>query len=135
MRTHLEFQSPAFDPEPGEDEATNPGIFGKRLAEFLAVEFAALGYAKPNVFAEDHGWWVELENPDFPLALICSSYVTLQNWVVQIEPSKPFVRKWFKRIDTTAEVAKVADQLETVLTTSGSASQLRWWDDRESGRN
>ena len=36
MKTHLEFTSTAFPAYPGEDKDINPGIFGKRLAEFLA---------------------------------------------------------------------------------------------------
>ena len=36
MKTHLEFTSSAFPAYPGEDKQINPGIFGKRLAEFLA---------------------------------------------------------------------------------------------------
>ena len=136
MRTHLEFQSPAFEPEQGEDDETNPGIFGRRLARFLADEFAALGYGGPNIIAEEHGWWVMLDNPEFPLALICASFDAPSGWLVQINPSQPFVRKMlFKKIDTTKVVEKVAHHLETILTTSGSATDLRWWDDRESGRN
>ncbi len=136
MRTHLEFKSPNFEPEPGEDEETNEAIFGKRLAEFLAQAFSRLGYGGPNIIAEDHGWWVFLENPEFPLALICASYDMPPSWLVHIDPSQPTVRKMlFKKIDTTKVVEQVATHLETILITSGNATDLRWWDDRESGRN
>ncbi|MFZ4382982.1 MAG: hypothetical protein ACOYO0_13570 [Sandarakinorhabdus sp.] len=135
MRTHLEFQSPAFDPAPGEDEETNPGIFGKRLAEYLADAFRQLGYGAPSITSEDHGWWVQLDNRDFPLALICASHDAPPNWLVCIEPSQPKLRKLFKSIDTTAVVETIAVHLETTLLASGKATDLRWWNDHDSGRH
>ena len=134
MRTHLQFVSPAFDPEPREDAATNPGIFGKRLAGFLANEFGRLELGGGEPVAEDWGWMVPLKNREFPLWLGCASYDSPPEWLVFIEPSQPWVRKLFRRIDTTAIVADIAGWLETILTRSGSATDLRWWNDLDSGR-
>ena len=39
----LEFESSAFTVIPGEDESTNPGIYGKALAEWLADQLRAAG--------------------------------------------------------------------------------------------
>lgn len=131
MRTHLEFVSPAFDPEPGEDEATNPGIFGKRLAEHLATAF---GDRAHGVVAEDWGWMVPLRNEAFPLWLGCASHDTPPDWLVFVEPSQPVIRKLFRRIETTAVVEEVAGQLEAILIQAG-ATELRWWNDIDSGRH
>jgi hypothetical protein len=35
MLTYVEFRSGNFPPYEGEEQESNPGIFGKRLAEFL----------------------------------------------------------------------------------------------------
>jgi hypothetical protein len=35
MKTHVEFVSNAFPAYPGEEDEINPGIWGKRLAEFI----------------------------------------------------------------------------------------------------
>lgn len=136
MRTHLQFSSDAFQPTAGEDSATNPGIFGARLASFLADQFVAAGYLEADVVcAEDWGWMVKLEKRDFHVWLGCASYDTPPEWLVFIEPSKPRVRAGiFKHVDTTAVVEKVADQLETVLKDAGSATKLIWWSDHDSGR-
>jgi hypothetical protein len=37
MKTHVEFRSDDFPPYEDEDELVNPGVYGKRLAEFLVA--------------------------------------------------------------------------------------------------
>lgn len=69
----LIFNSGAFSPEPGEDEATNPGIFGKRLAEWIRDGLPAAGFAAGEVIAEDFGWLVPVESKSHSLYVACSS--------------------------------------------------------------
>jgi hypothetical protein len=69
MRTHVEFESTHFpadaDADADEDELVNPGVYGKKLAEFVAAGLAAHNLKVRTVFAEDWGWTVELENKEF----------------------------------------------------------------------
>jgi hypothetical protein len=131
MRTHIEFKSKLFPAEPGEDAQTNPGIFGKKLAEYLADWFSRNGFGVTGVIAEDWGWCVQLANDGFELFLGCGPYQEGEDmWLVFIEPSKPYVRRWFKKIDTQPVVARVAEALEQSLTIDG-VSSLRWWADSE----
>jgi hypothetical protein len=69
----LEFKSDAFAIGPGEDEATNPGIFGKALAEWLASELSFRGHAAGEVIAEDFGWCVPVESKPHALYVACAS--------------------------------------------------------------
>ena len=133
MRTHLEFDAPRFEEPDGVGNTYNPDIQGGKLGEFLSNEFKELGYSGA-IIEEDWGWMVELAADKFPLWLGCASYGSRINWLVFIEPSKPLVRKWFKKIDARPVVAKVADQLETIVTTKGGATNLKWWSDHDSGR-
>lgn len=132
MKTHLEFQSNAFPPEPGEEDETNPGIFGKALARWLSERFKENGYATTEPIAEDWGWYVPLANDPIKLWLGCSNYGD-DSWLVFIEPSQPFIRQWLKKIDTKPVVARAADVLERLVRESG-ASSMRWWSDHDSGR-
>jgi len=92
MKTHLEFTSTAFPAYPGEDKDINPGIFEKRLAEFLAENRPSHGFKVLSIGAEDWGWMVEIENKEFPLWIGCASYEDGENgFQCFIEPSKPFV--------------------------------------------
>lgn len=43
MRTQVEFRSSLFPAYPGEEEEINPGIWGRRLPEFLQEKLPAHG--------------------------------------------------------------------------------------------
>ena len=132
MKTHVEFVSSEFPAEPGEDEQINPGRFGKNLAEYIAQHLPTYGFSVAAVGAEDWGWMAELTNSEFPLWVGCGNYEEFQNgFLCFIEPSKPFVRKLFRKVDTTATVTKLASALEALLVGSGKVSNLRWWSETE----
>ena len=69
----LEFESSAFPVIPGEDEETNPGIYGKALAQWLAEHLRAAGFPAGNVIAEDFGWCVPVESQPHSLYVACAS--------------------------------------------------------------
>jgi hypothetical protein len=135
MRTHAEFTSTEFPAYPEEDKEINPGIFGKRLAEFLAEGLSKHGFKVLGIGAEDWGWMVEIENREFPFWIGCANYDGTENeFQCFIEPSKPFVRKWFSKIETGPTVEKLASALEAVLFQSGQVSNFRWLSDGEAPR-
>ena len=61
----LEFESTSFAIEPGEDELTNPGVFGKALATWLAEQLRTAGSLTGEVNAEDFGWCIPVGNVPF----------------------------------------------------------------------
>lgn len=69
----LEFESSAFEVLPAEDEETNPGIYGKSLAQWLAEQLRAAGFAAGDVIAEDFGWCVPVKAEPHALYVACSS--------------------------------------------------------------
>jgi hypothetical protein len=69
----LEFESSAFAVIPGEDESTNPGIYGKALAEWLANELRAAGVPAGAIIAEDFGWCVPVATTPHQLYVACAS--------------------------------------------------------------
>ena len=134
MRSHVDFRSTDFGPYEYEDEKVNPGVYGKRLADFLAEGLPAQGFKVRCVGAEDWGWMVELDNETFPLWIGRANYEEFENgFLCFIEPSKPFVRKWFTKIDSSSTVERLASAIESLLLDSGKVSQLRWWSDSEAG--
>jgi hypothetical protein len=132
MRTHLEFMSDQFEVVPDEDEETNPDIFGLRLAEFVTEHLKANGYEADHI-AEDWGRCVIIGNAPFSSFVGCSSYGD-DTWLIQIHPDKPFVRRWFKKLDARDWVEQLAATVERALIQHGGAKNLRWWSDAESGR-
>lgn len=69
----LEFESSAFAIMPGEDEETNPGVFGKSLAHWIAAQLAARGFSVGDLIAEDFGWCVPVETKSPRLFVACAS--------------------------------------------------------------
>jgi hypothetical protein len=135
MRTHLEFRSTAFPPYPGEEEQINPGLYGKRLAEFLVEALARAGFEPDDPDPEDWGWYIDIVHPDFRLWVGCGHYQEYPDgFLCFIEPSKPYVRKWFRKISTEAVVNRVADAVEESLREHPDVRDLRWWTDAESAR-
>ena len=71
MKTQVEFRSDKFPPYDGEQEEINPGLWGKRLAEYLQKNLPQHGVTVTGIGAEDWGWMIELENEEFPLWIGC----------------------------------------------------------------
>lgn len=135
MRTHVEFRSDAFPPDLDEDEVVNPGRYGRRLAEHIVAGLPAHGFRVSRHHPEDWGWRIALENETFPLWVGCGNYEEYEDgFLCFIQPSKPFVRRWLKRVSTTDTIERLADALERILGDRDTVRDLRWWTDKESGR-
>jgi hypothetical protein len=135
MRTHLEFRSTAFPACPGEEDDINPGRYSKLLAEFIAARLPVHGFEATRLGTEDWGWRIDLRNDAFPLWIGCGNYEEYEDgFLCFIEPSRPFVRRWLKRIPTAETVERLAAALERILRTSGEARDLRWWTEAEAER-
>jgi hypothetical protein len=134
MRTHVEFRTSKFPPYDGEDDEINPGLFGKRLAEYLQEELPKHGIATGQIWSEDWGWCVDLPDEPFSMWLGCGNYAEYDDgFLCFIEPSKPFVRHWFKKVDTRPAVERVAAVVDAVLTGDPELRDVRWWSEKESG--
>ena len=69
----LAFTSSNFAIDPGEDENTNPGIYGKSLANWLADQMRSAGIPAGDVLAEDFGWCVRVKSKSHMLYVVCAS--------------------------------------------------------------
>jgi hypothetical protein len=69
----LEFELSAFAVIPGEDQETNPGIYGKALAQWLAEQLRAAAVPAGDVIAEDFGWCIPVESIPQYLFVACAS--------------------------------------------------------------
>jgi len=85
--------------------------------------------------AEDRGWRVAVANADFPLWIGCGHYAEYPDGhLCFVEPSKPFIRRWLRRISTVERVEALANAVERIIQQSGDARDLRWWTDEEATR-
>jgi hypothetical protein len=128
MRTHLEFRSDdLFDAQISSDLPQ-----GKKVADLLKSMLPSVGFEVEDLILEDWGWSVRLRHDSFPLWIGCGSYPEYEDgFLCFIEPSKPYVRKWLKRIPTQQPVERLADAVERILRGSKGVRGLRWWTEAE----
>src|SRR5258705_54674 len=53
---------------------TNPGLFGKSLARWLAEQLHAAGFPAGTVFAEDFGWCIPVGSKPHALYVVCEGH-------------------------------------------------------------
>ncbi len=133
MKTHVEFRSDKFPAYPGEEEEVNPGLWGKRLADYFHHKLRDQAIETDEIFAEDWGWVVPIRHDIFAMWVGCGHYQEYPDgYLVFVEPSKPTIRtRLFKKIDTTSDVARVADAIDRILKSDPDIHDIRWWTDDE----
>ena len=67
------FTSSLFQVEPGEDDQTNPGRYGRQLALWLAERLRERGHAVEGVTPEDWGWRVACRSGSDLLVAACGN--------------------------------------------------------------
>jgi hypothetical protein len=128
VQTHVEFRSDQFPAYDGEEQQVNPGLWGKRLAEFLRDNLRKEGFETEEPIAEDWGWMVPVANEQFRLWIGCGHYQEHPDgFLCFIEPHTPFVRKLLKKIDTQVRVASLQRAMDKVLSDAAGIREKRWW--------
>jgi hypothetical protein len=127
VKTQVEFRSSKFPPYEGEEEDINPGLWGRRLAEYLVQKLAEQGIETEEMVAEDWGWYLPVRNDGFPLALCCGH----QNgdddqFMCFTDPSTPIVKKLFRKIDATAPLTRLTETLQQILAADPEIREVVW---------
>ncbi len=127
MKTHFEFRSDKFPPYDGEEDQLNPGVWGRRLAEYLVEKLSATEIDTEALIAEDWGWYIPIHNERFRLAICCGHQDGDDNeFLIFTDPSTPRVRKGFKKLDTTTELTQLTETLHQILSSDGEIRDLVW---------
>jgi hypothetical protein len=132
MQARVEFRSDKFPPYEGEQEQINPRLWGRHLAEYLKQKLTGLAIETGEIGFEDWGCVLPVKNESFVLWVGCGhQYGDDDVFLCFIEPSKPVVRKLFKKIDTTEQVARLVKALENILVSDPDIRDVRWLDDQD----
>ena len=127
MKTQVQFRSSKFPPYEGEEEQINPGLWGKRLAEYLVAKLAEKGIVTDEIIAEDWGWYVPVRNEGFPLALCCGHQDgDNDEFLCFTDPSRPIVKKLFRKIDATPQLTRLTQALEQILAADPDIRDIVW---------
>jgi|SRR5579864_1589837 len=128
MLTHVEFRSDLFPPVEGEEKLINPGLWGKRLADFLRKGLREEGFETKEPIAEDWGWIVPVVNHSFRLWIGCGHYQEHPDgFLCFIEPHKPFVWKFLRKIDTSERISGLREAMDKILVSEPGIRGKRWW--------
>lgn len=129
MKTQAEFRSSKFPPYEDEAEQVNPGLWGRRLAEFLVDSLASNGMRVEPIIAEDWGWYIPLELDGVRLALCCGHQDgDAEEFVLFTDPSRPTVRRGFREVDVTRQLTALIDTLDEILTADPDIYDVVWID-------
>src|SRR5579884_1274671 len=115
MKTQVEFRSHKFPPFEHEEDSMNPGIWGKRLAEYLRTQLLKRGVEVAKIYPEDWGWAITLKNSS-PAWIGCGhQHGDEDQFLCFIETSK--------KLDLPNQLANL---LNDILTTDPEIREVRW---------
>ncbi|MDQ8196393.1 hypothetical protein QEH59_18335 [Coraliomargarita sp. SDUM461004] len=127
MKTQVEFRSKKFPAYEDEEEEINPGLWGRRLAEYLTTKLKEKGIPIEDYFTEDWGYYLPIENKEFRLAICCShQYGDDNEFLCFTEPRTPKVRKLFKKIDASEQLGKITKAMDEILTSDPDIRDVKW---------
>jgi hypothetical protein len=127
MKTQVEFRSDRFPAYPDEEQQLNPGVWGRRLAEFVAERLAAAGISCGEPNAEDWGWYLPVTIDDVRLAVCCGHQDGDDDeFVIFTDPSTPIMRRGFKKVDVTPQLERLTLALDDLLTSDPTIGDIAW---------
>ena len=123
------FQSELFEIEEGEDEETNPRLYGRNLSDWIREKFIGLGYEVEEVIPEDFGWLVLCQRNPYLLGVSCVSHVDYEQmneddpapkadevtWCCMVFVEVPFFKRLFGKPDTSQGTEKLDRELKAML--------------------
>lgn len=122
---NIEFTSAMFQPIPGEEDETNPGILGKALAEWLASRLAINGPTPQEVIPEDWGWLVVAHRKPFVLWIGCANIEDEHDrWRCFVVAEPNIIQRLFHRIHTKPEVEALHQRVMSILSAERQISEL-----------
>lgn len=120
----LMFQSSRFDIAPEEDELTNPGIFGRSLAQWLAKELSTHGYcARGDVIPEDFAWCVPVAAEDCELYVACAN--AQDGWQTYVFADCGLMERLVGRDSRATAVAALYSAVRSILEQAPGITYLR----------
>jgi hypothetical protein len=127
MNTQVTFRSGKFPPYDGEQEQINPGLWGKRLAEYFVEKLKGTGIETEEIIPEDWGWYIPIKNDGFRLAICCGHQDgDADEFLCFTEPSTPIIKKWFKKIDATEQLNSLVAAMDKILRADPEIRNVEW---------
>jgi hypothetical protein len=126
---HVVFSSPYFRIEPGEDAETNPGIFGRALATWIASQLRSRGVPVEEVIPEDYGRAVIIHHKPFRLWVACASLDgETSRWQMFIATEQGLLGKLFGGATFDAELKQFRAHYRALVEAVPDILNVQWQD-------
>ena len=123
---HVIFTSPYFEIEPGEDEDTNPGIYGKALAEWVATKLRERGLVVEGVIAEDFGRCVMVYRKPVMIWIGCANLEdSAGRWQMYIARERGLIAR-LRGTDGAAELETLRAYYRAILNEIPGVTDIEW---------
>jgi hypothetical protein len=127
MNTQVTFRSSKFPPYEGEEEEINPGIWGKRLAEYFVEKLNGTGVEAEEIIGEDWGWYIPIKNEGFRLAICCGHQDGDEDeFLCFTDPATPIVKKLFRKTDATEQLSRLVAVMTKILASDPEIRNVHW---------
>lgn len=114
MKTQFEFRSDKFPPYDGEEDQLNPGIWGRRLAEYLVEKLSEANIETAEMMAQDWGWYIPIGNERLGWRFVAAIQDADDGFSCFTDPNTPIFRRGFKKIDATADFTRLTETLHQI---------------------
>lgn len=129
MKTSVEFRSSKFPPYDGEQEEINPGLWGKRLAQYMSQRLQERGIETDEIIMEDWGCYLPVRNDSCRLALCCGhQYGDDDEFLIFTDPKTPRFRKFLRTVDVTPQLTELTDTVRKILESDPDIRDIKWQD-------
>jgi len=125
--SQVTFTTDFFKPIAGEEEETNPGRYGKALAQWLAEQLKERDVSVEGVIPEDFGWVVMVSRKPFLLWLGCGNTDgSTTEWSVFPVAEMSALQRIFKRVDPAPEIEKLKVHLSVLVPSIPGVTNVVW---------
>lgn len=105
-----------FKVEPGEDEGTNPGRYGRAFANWISERLKVRGETVEQVIPEDWGWCVVLTRKPYLLWIGCGNRADrTDEWGAFVTAEPNVIQRFFRTVDTGPAVARLTKVLKEIM--------------------
>lgn len=109
-------RSSGFPIEPGEDADTNPGVFGRSLAKYLAAQIQARGWGVESIIPEDFGYCVVLARKPLLLWIGCGNRsLRTDEWIAFAAAEGALIRRALRIVNPAKQIDQVSAALGEIM--------------------
>jgi hypothetical protein len=124
---HVTFTSNAFPVEPVEDQETNPGIYGRALATWVAQKLRDRGIPVVDVLAEDFGRVVIVRRKPYRLWVGCASIDhSRTEWQMFLALELGLFGRLLHRSEGQAELDRLREHFRAIVAEIPGVTDVKW---------